>query len=116
MGKIINVTKDKRVQKEIITEGTGEGCKRGDKVKVHYTGWLADGTKFDSSLDRGEPFEFTIGSGVIDGWSYGVASMKVGEKSKFTLHYSYGYGHRGCPPAIPPRATLVFEIELLEKE
>jgi FKBP-type peptidyl-prolyl cis-trans isomerase len=86
----------------------------GDKVAVHYTGKLADGSKFDSSVDRGTPFEFTIGQGVIEGWSKGVATMKVGEKSTFTIGYEYGYGASGKPPRIPAKATLIFEIELLK--
>ena len=110
----IQITKDGGVKKEIIKEGTGASPKQGQRVAVHYTGTLTDGTKFDSSRDRGKPFEFTIGSGVIQGWSVGVATMKVGEISKFTLGYEYAYGERGFPPVIPPKAVLIFEIELLE--
>jgi FKBP-type peptidyl-prolyl cis-trans isomerase len=80
---------------------------------VHYTGWLTNGTQFDSSVGD-DPFEFTLGAGeVIRGWDEGVATMKKGEKSKFTLAPEYGYGADGAPPDIPPQATLVFEVELL---
>jgi FKBP-type peptidyl-prolyl cis-trans isomerase len=79
---------------------------------IHYTGCLADGTVFDSSRNRRE-FTFTLGKGVIPGWSIGVGSMKVGELSNFTIDYAYGYGERGYPPVIPAKATLNFEIELL---
>lgn len=110
----INITEDGKVFKEIIKVGTGAEAKEGDKVKVHYVGTLeSDGSKFDSSRDRGEPFSFTIGQGVIQGWSLGVATMKVGELSKFTISSEYGYGASGSPPKIPGGATLVFEIELL---
>lgn len=87
---------------------------RGQDVTVHYTGTLLDGTKFDSSLDRGDPFTFKIGLGqVIKGWDEGVATMSVGEKAVFELPSDYGYGARGSPPDIPPNATLVFEVELI---
>lgn len=110
----IKVTEDGKVTKDIITEGTGEQPKVGDRVKVHYTGTLSDGKKFDSSLDRNEPFVFTIGQGVIEGWSKGVATMKVGEKSRFVIDPDYGYGSQGAGENIPGGATLIFEIELLE--
>jgi hypothetical protein len=110
----INVTDDGKVWKEILTEGTGDQASDGQKVRVHNTGTLEDGTKFDSSRDRDDPFEFTIGSGVIQGWSVGVATMKVGERSKFTIDSEYGYGASGSPPKIPGGATLIFDIELLE--
>lgn len=114
MSTRVNVTEDGKVYKEIIREGTGEQPKEGDKVKVHYVGTLeSDGSKFDSSRDRNEPFTFTIGQGVIKGWSLGVATMKIGELSKFTIDAEYGYGESGSPPKIPGGATLVFEIELL---
>ena len=112
---IIDVTGDGKLKKIILREGTGEQAKKGDKCSVHYVGTLeSDGSKFDSSRDRNEPFEFTIGQGVIEGWSLGVATMKVGELSKFIIHSDLGYGAHGSPPKIPGGATLVFEIELLE--
>ena len=94
--------------------GTGTEAQAGKTVSVHYTGWLTDGTKFDSSLDRGQPFEFTLGSGnVIRGWDEGVKGMKVGGKRKLTIPPDLGYGAAGAGGAIPPNATLVFEVELL---
>jgi peptidylprolyl isomerase len=114
MSTVINVTDDGKVTKEIITEGTGEQAKDGQKVEVHYTGTLTDGTEFDSSRGRGSPFSFTIGTGVIKGWSVGVATMKVGERAKFTIDSEYGYGEAGSPPKIPANATLIFDIELLK--
>lgn len=111
----IDVTGNGDLMKYIIREGTGQQAKKGDKCSVHYVGTLeSDGSKFDSSRDRDEPFEFTIGQGVIEGWSLGVATMKVGELSKFVIKSNLGYGAAGSPPKIPGGATLVFEIELLE--
>jgi len=99
---------------EKITEGTGTSPKRGETVTVHYTGWLTDGTKFDSSLDRNEPFSFVLGTGqVIQGWDQGVAAMRVGDKVKLTIPPELAYGRAGYPGAIPPNATLIFEVELL---
>ncbi len=99
---------------EDLEEGDGAEAKAGDNVTVHYTGWLTDGTKFDSSLDRGEPFTFDLGQGyVIKGWDEGVAGMKVGGKRKLTIPSDMGYGDAGAPPSIPGGATLVFEVELL---
>jgi FKBP-type peptidyl-prolyl cis-trans isomerase len=98
---------------EILKQGSGEEVKNNDVVTVHYTGRLEDGTKFDSSLDRGNPFVFTLGIGqVIKGWDSGVLGMKIGEKRQLTIPPELGYGASGIGP-IPPNATLIFEIELL---
>ncbi len=100
---------------EDVRPGTGREAKSGDRVKVHYTGTLTDGTKFDSSHDHNEPFSFTLGAGeVIKGWDEGVVGMKVGGKRKLTVPSKKGYGDAGSPPKIPPRATLIFDVELLE--
>ena len=97
--------------------GTGLTPKRGQTVKVHYTGWLENGKKFDSSVDRGEPFEFTLGIGeVIKGWDEGVSTMKVGTKRKLIIPPQLGYGDHGAGSAIPPNATLIFDVELLGVE
>jgi len=94
--------------------GNGPSPRNGQTVSVHYTGWLTNGTKFDSSLDRGSPFSFTLGQGqVIKGWDEGVASMKIGGKRKLTIPPDLGYGSRGAGGVIPPNATLVFEVQLL---
>jgi peptidylprolyl isomerase/FKBP-type peptidyl-prolyl cis-trans isomerase FkpA len=95
--------------------GTGEPAKAGDTVSVHYTGWLTNGTKFDSSKDRGQPFSFPLGAGrVIKGWDQGVAGMKVGGKRKLTIPPDLAYGPRGAGGVIPPNAELIFEVELLK--
>jgi FKBP-type peptidyl-prolyl cis-trans isomerase FkpA len=97
--------------------GTGELAETGNRVSVHYTGWLLEGEKFDSSLDRNQPFEFTLGKGmVIAGWDEGVAGMKVGGKRRLTIPPQLGYGARGAGGVIPPNATLVFDVELLSVE
>jgi FKBP-type peptidyl-prolyl cis-trans isomerase FkpA len=99
---------------EDLSVGEGAEAVAGKHVTVHYTGWLADGTKFDSSLDRNDPFDFPLGRGhVIRGWDEGVAGMKVGGKRKLTIPPEMGYGARGAGGVIPPNATLVFEVELL---
>lgn len=100
---------------EITQEGSGAVAENGMSVSVHYTGKLTDGTKFDSSLDRGTPFSFTLGQGrVIKGWDQGVLGMKVGEKRTLTIPSELGYGSTGAGASIPPNATLIFDIELLD--
>ncbi len=94
--------------------GEGAEAAAGQRVSVHYTGWLTDGSKFDSSVDRNDPFDFPLGRGhVIPGWDEGVAGMKVGGKRKLTIPSHLGYGEHGAGGVIPPNATLVFEVELL---
>jgi len=102
------------LQIEDITVGSGATPKQGDTVEVHYTGWLTNGTKFDSSVDRGKPFNFKLGvGGVIKGWDEGVATMKVGGKRKLTIPPELGYGAQGAGSVIPPNSMLIFEVELL---
>ncbi|MEK7550849.1 MAG: FKBP-type peptidyl-prolyl cis-trans isomerase [Patescibacteria group bacterium] len=102
---------------EDLTFGTGDEAISGKKVTVHYTGALIDGTKFDSSIDRGTPFTFTLGVGeVIRGWDQGVVGMKVGGKRKLTIPSSLGYGETGSGDTIPANASLIFDVELLKVE
>jgi len=106
---------ESEVKMENMKEGTGAEAVAGKQVTVHYTGTLTDGKKFDSSVDRGQPFKFVLGAGqVIRGWDLGVAGMKVGGKRKLTIPPHLGYGERGAGGVIPPNATLIFEVELLE--
>ncbi|KAK6331045.1 Fork head 1 [Orbilia javanica] len=103
------------VEKTITKEGTGAQPKAGQTVVMHYTGKLTDGTKFDSSVDRGKPFETPIGVGrVIKGWDEAVPTMKVGEQATLTITPDYGYGARGAGGVIPPNATLIFDVELIQ--
>ena len=102
------------LQYEDLVVGTGDSPRQGQTAVVHYTGWLDNGQKFDSSLDRGRPFEFQVGAGqVIKGWDEGVATMKVGGKRKLLIPPDLGYGSRGAGGVIPPNANLTFEVELL---
>lgn len=104
---------DDGLQYWVIREGLGAVAKEGSRVRVHYTGWLTNGKKFDSSVG-GQPFDFTIGNGeVIKGWEEGVAGMKVGGKRQLRIPPSLAYGEKGYPPVIPPNATLIFDIQLL---
>lgn len=103
------------LQYATVQPGDGGLAEAEDTVSVHYTGWLEDGTLFDSSLKRGAPFEFTLGTGdVIQGWDEGVAGMRVGEKRQLKIPGKLGYGAAGSPPRIPANATLIFDVELLE--
>ena len=109
------VTTESGLQYLDLVVGTGRQAKRGDTATVHYIGWLADGKKFDSSVDRKEPFSFRVGAGqVIKGWDEGVGTMKVGGKRKLTIPPQLGYGARGAGNVIPPDAILTFDVELLE--
>ncbi|EON12092.1 MULTISPECIES: FKBP-type peptidyl-prolyl cis-trans isomerase [Pandoraea] len=109
------ITTDSGLQYDDLQVGDGTEATPGKTVTVHYTGWLTDGKKFDSSKDRNDPFAFVLGGGmVIRGWDEGVAGMKVGGKRKLVIPPELGYGARGAGGVIPPNATLVFEVELLD--
>ncbi len=105
---------DSGLKYEDLIEGEGVVAMAGHSVSVHYTGWLTDGKKFDSSLDRNQPFSFKLAKGmVIRGWDEGVQGMKIGGKRKLTIPPQLGYGSKGAGGVIPPNATLVFDVELL---
>lgn len=105
---------DSGLKYEDLTVGDGATATEGQQVTVHYTGWLDDGTKFDSSHDRNDPFQFSLGKGmVIKGWDEGVSGMNIGGKRKLTIPADLGYGASGAGGVIPPNATLIFDVELL---
>lgn len=109
------VTTESGLQYEDVVVGTGRQAQVGDTASVHYTGWLQNGTKFDSSVDRKQPFSFRVGAGqVIKGWDEGVGTMKIGGKRKLVIPPALGYGARGAGNVIPPNATLTFDVELLD--
>jgi hypothetical protein len=109
------ITTASGLQIETLVVGTGDHSESGDTAVVHYTGWLMDGTKFDSSVDRGQPFEFPLGAGrVIKGWEEGIATMRIGAKVKLIIPSDLAYGPNGAGEVIPPNATLIFEVELLD--
>jgi FKBP-type peptidyl-prolyl cis-trans isomerase len=112
-GKVVTTQSGLKYQE--LKEGSGPAAKDGDTVDVHYTGWLKDGTKFDSSHDRGQPFSFKLGAGrVIKGWDEGVQGIKVGGKRKLIIPPELAYGKRGAGGVIPPDAELTFEVELIK--
>jgi FKBP-type peptidyl-prolyl cis-trans isomerase len=106
---------DQELKIEIVKEGNGQGITKGQVAVMHYVGTLEDGSPFDSSRERSQTFEFPLGAGmVIEGWEQGVEGMKVGELRKLTIPYTMAYGEGGIPGVIPPKATLIFEVELVE--
>lgn len=112
LGKLVKTPSGLQYKDTVV--GNGPAPRPGQNVNVHYTGWLLNGSKFDSSVDRGQPFSFPLGRGqVIKGWDEGVASMRVGTKRILVIPANLGYGAGGSPPQIPPNATLVFEVQLL---
>ncbi len=114
-GENVQMQTTSELEKEDLVVGTGDEAQAGKSVTVHYVGTLLNGTKFDSSRDRGEPFTFNLGAGeVIEGWDLGVSGMKVGGKRVLTIPSELAYGPAGAPPVIGPNETLVFEVELLE--
>lgn len=114
LGSLLGGGGDGELDIENLVTGDGTLAEPGRRVTVHYTGWLTNGTKFDSSHDRVQPFTFRLGAGeVIKGWDEGVEGMQVGGKRKLTIPARLGYGRRGSPPVIPGNSTLVFEVELL---
>lgn len=109
------ISKPSGLQYIVIRAGDGPEAEAGNVVSVHYTGWLTDGTKFDSSIDRGEPIRFPIGTGhVIAGWDEAVGMMRVGDKWRLILPHEIAYGPQGRPPVIPPSSTLIFDVELVD--
>lgn len=109
------MTQTPELKVEKYHEGTGAQAQKGQMVKVHYTGTLENGTQFDSSRGRGEPIEFQLGARqVIAGWDEGISQLKVGDKAKLTIPPHLGYGERGAGGAIPPNATLIFDVELVD--